>query len=155
MGSITLKISTLSTNHEHFRCGPWRKYSRFVDKKLTMKNIDRPEELYSFIWNLPTTPELAFQLKSFPSGSSADNSDHIVHEFEKLLFIYNRTKHLTAGCGARGQTYIDNEYRKVTEFQEKHKHIPSIAMRTVPRFTCDDDGHGGIATGISSILHNF
>lgn len=145
----------VAKSYDHFRYGPWRKYSRFVDKELTMEDIDCSYDLHSFIWNLPASPEQAFHLKSFPSGSSADNSDRIVEEFEKLLFRYNRTKHLSSGCGARGQIYIDNEYREVMEFQEKHKHIPSIAMQTVPRFTCDNDGHNGVAAGTSTFLHNF
>jgi len=67
--------------------------------------------------------------------------------FDGLIRNYHATIRSTAGCGSRGQRYIDTAWNKIDAFARSH---PEFRAR-VPKKTIQyDDGYGGFASGFSN-----
>lgn len=75
--------------------------------------------------------------------------------YKEALTEYRITLQTTAGCGERAQDYITNAYQKLQTaynsltVEEKTKvRLPKCAI-------CDDDGTGGMATGLATFAQNM
>lgn len=77
--------------------------------------------------------------------SSPKIPDTLDDQFNALLDIYRRSIDLTAGCGERGQFYIDSAHDELVKFGREH---PTFANRVPSLYRCHNDGYDGVASGI-------
>ena len=67
--------------------------------------------------------------------------------FDSLIRGYHATVRSTAGCGSRGQMYIDTAWDKIDSFARSHPEFrPRVPKKTVQH----DDGYGGFGSGFSN-----
>jgi len=84
------------------------------------------------------------------SESESDaNDDSETQQYESLMREYQASLDFTAGCGPRGQIYIDQAYRKLATFVDAHPNY-----RLPQKHICQDDGTSGLATGVASMARN-
>lgn len=69
-------------------------------------------------------------------------------QFDTLMRRYLNTISFSAGCGSRGQGYIDSAYTKLTQFTSVH---PEFRDRLPQKSKCYDDGTGGMISCLMSI----
>lgn len=55
----------------------------------------------------------------------------------------------TAGCGSRGQCYIDNQMRKINAIRTK------LSLKTMPSPTSTDDGSYGMSSGLAALARSL
>lgn len=74
--------------------------------------------------------------------------------YKEELNKYRITLEITAGCGNRSQSYIDDAYVKVQEAWSKLSQQEKNDNPLPTKETCEDDGTGDIASGISTLREN-
>lgn len=67
------------------------------------------------------------ETKGYNSDSSVESDvevktekETLESEFQSLMFQYNHSISFTAGCGDRGQHYIDNAWQRLQDFVKEH-----------------------------------
>ena len=76
--------------------------------------------------------------QSTEGGEQNSRTADSQEEFLGLLNSYNTTIRVTSGCGERGQIYIDEEWKRLRAFVNKH---PEFEGRLPKKHLCDDDGY--------------
>lgn len=75
-------------------------------------------------------------------------------EFDDLMDSYLHSIRFTAGCGARGQLWVDDAYKKLLDFVADHP-VYKERMKSISRHRVSDDGHFGAATGIAVAMRGY
>ncbi len=91
----------------------------------------------------------------YSSDSSVESATEVKTEaesldskFSSLIFEYNHSIRFTAGCGSRGQYYINAAWEKLQNFVKEHPEFESEMPKT--KYRQRDDGTGGMATGLAT-----
>lgn len=78
-----------------------------------------------------------------------------MEEYNEAVRRYHGTIQLSAGCGERGQGYIDAararmvaKYKELTDEERAGVQLPG-------KTRCSDDGTGGIASGVAVALRQL
>lgn len=76
-----------------------------------------------------------------------------VKEYEKCLYILERTTACVAGTGARGDMYIKKAH---DDLREAHARLPDPTRYVLPPMRgTNDDGTFGMLTGMATVVRSF
>ena len=92
--------------------------------------------------------ELSKRQKDYESIESSAGSSEVGSRFAWLRYAYTRTIERNSGCGQRGQHDIDAGYLLFQDFVAYH---PEYQNQLPERSICQDDGTGGLASGLTHV----
>ena len=75
-------------------------------------------------------------------------------EFDKLMNSYFCTIRSAAGCGARGQLWVDDAYKELLDFVADNP-VYEERMKTISRHRISHDGHFGAVTGVDMTMRGY
>jgi len=82
-----------------------------------------------------------------PVAVNQGTTPELIAEFDRLFVRYMHSLEFTAGCGSRGQHYVDDAWEELNKFTKSN---PQFEKRVPRKHWCDDDGTGGLSSGLVS-----
>jgi len=124
-------VKSIETLHWNFK----RKisfYSDFIDLKVKVKleHLEIDDRSSISVNPLPENSSELF----VPKTNKNKKNDIILKEFNNMIRRYNRLPEYTRGCGRRGQYSIDDEYKRVIEFQQLNNNNQGVGDRKIEHF---------------------
>lgn len=86
--------------------------------------------------------------KMYTVTTDAPSEEDETKVWNKLIAEYESTCRVVAGCGTRGQHYIDKVMSKIREFVRQH---PKFGTKLPGHYQNDDDGVSGTSVAVASV----